>query len=78
MGTSAANATWYEPKKYQLIHPGLDGNFNGTRSAPGGERKDADDNTNYCADMNQNGITPMDIDNVANIGDGATIQASFK
>ncbi|HBT78074.1 MAG TPA: hypothetical protein DEB39_14390 [Planctomycetaceae bacterium] len=69
---------WFNPNSYQLVHPGLDGNFNGTRSAPGGERKDADDNTNYCADMNQNGITPMDIDNVANIGDGATIQASFK
>ncbi len=54
MGTSAANATWYEPKKYQLIHPGLDGNF-------------GDDSDGGFRSIGNDQYKQADLDNISNI-----------
>ncbi|MCL2742887.1 MAG: type II secretion system GspH family protein [Planctomycetaceae bacterium] len=79
-----SSGKWYNPKSYQLVHPGIDGKFgrwgdggaNGVSTVPGGVKTDTTDNTDNTPVLTTgNGITQFDMDNVVNFSDGATIQS---
>ncbi|MDR0871049.1 MAG: type II secretion system GspH family protein [Planctomycetaceae bacterium] len=66
---------YFNPKSYQLVHPGLDGKFGGWlpngiygNASKGGEGRGADLATG-------NGVTQFDLDNIVNFGDGATLKS---
>ena len=69
---------WYEPERYQLIHPGLDCNFGGIGNVATVGTDPFDRNffktTNDNVDVNNLG--QQDMDNIANFGgQGATIKS---
>ena len=68
-GTTIDNAVWYNPKKYQLIHPGLDGKF---CESGLDEFRVIDPDKDVMLN-----ITLADRDNQANFG-GTTIESAGK
>ena len=59
---------WYEPNRFQLIHPGQDGIFNELKT---------DEETIRVVDIKQ-GMTGADDDNIVNFAEGATLDSEYK
>jgi hypothetical protein len=78
------NNTYFNPKTFQLVHPGLDGKF-GRWSPTGSGTTELPYGGTPIGDIGQSavltgpdggaGVTQFDLDNVVNFGDGATIQS---
>jgi hypothetical protein len=71
-----ANTNWYNPKSYQLVHPGLDGRFGRWQPSDlpyGGAASGGGGTCGVLA--SGTGVGQFDLDNIVNFGDGATLKS---
>lgn len=76
--------TWYEPDRFQIIHPGHDGLFadeGAGRNGGGGHNvgvESADCPTNLRSTANPMTLTDADADNIVNFSEGGTLESLYK
>ena len=70
------NGRWYNPKTFQLILPGDDGQFGPCDSADGASHDHGDDDDLAPRDLsNPDTVTNYDWDNITNFSEGATLDS---
>ena len=70
----AGDVQWHNPRTFQLIHPGLDGQFNGNDASVVTSSRVDDNFVSTSGDKAKN-VTPLDFDNVVNLGETATVES---
>lgn len=71
-GWNPKDLSWFAPKKYQLVHPGLDGSF-----SPG-DRETDKYGTCFATFSGENGMDRNDYDNIVNFTETSTIQGALE